>query len=172
LKRRLHHHFVSRAAITHDEDEAEPHKKPVLDARAQLLSTAQADTRQPIAPEVDDVAPAPAPTPAPVLAAAEAAAKLVAAAPVAAQPIIDQNQYASDRAAPRTNAEMLLAALNEATDSSVAPLAATAAAIPDEDHQESARSRMGMVLIAMGLAFLIGSPFARRLFDSRAAQLR
>jgi hypothetical protein len=176
-KRRLRHHFVSRSV--HDEDEAEPHKRPVMDAHAQLLSTTPTDARPSTAPapdEVADAAPAPALAPdpvpaavsAPVLAAADAAAKLVAAAPAAAQPTIDQ--YATDNAAPRrANAELLLAALNEATDSSAAPAAANALPAANEDHQESATSRMGMVLIAMGLAFLIGAPFARRFLNAGAA---
>ena len=164
VKRPIHHYAARRPVVVPEEDEVASHKKTPLDARAQLLSAAQPNALQPPAPapEVTDDAPAPD---------SGAATIVPAAPPIAAQPAIDQ--LMADRAKPRpVDVEMLLAASSLATDmaaSSVPPANPAAPSIPDadENHWELMATRAGMMLIALGFVFLLGSLLVSRFLDRR-----
>jgi hypothetical protein len=161
-------HYVARRparqpAMAPEENEADERNKTVMDARAQLLSSATVDTSQSTAaaPKAIDGASVPD----------DEAAASAPAAPVAVQPTIDR--LAPNRAAPRSvDVEMLLADSSldkEAAVSSASPAVAGAALIADPDRTTT---RAGVVLIALGLFFLIGSLLASRFLGSRLVPVR
>ena len=162
----IHRYAAKRPVIAPEENKVALRNRTVLDARDQLLSAAPADTSQPTAPasEVVDKASVPA------------AAPSVPAAPIAAQPTIDR--LTSDHAAPHSvDVEMLLADSSLDKDmaaSSVPPAAPGAASVPDanEHHWELMATRAGVVLIALGLVFLVGSLLASRFLVSRLVSIR
>jgi hypothetical protein len=171
VKRLIRHHYATRPVVAPEHNDAELHTKAVMDARAQLLSAAQANARQSSAatPEVvdtDDSAPASEiATPAP---------KTPIAAPIAVQPTMDQ--LPSDHITTRSaHAEMLLAAASSSVEdpavSSVLPAIPDTPPRSDADHREFT-NWVGMVLIALGLIFLAGSLLASRFLTPKVAPLR
>ena len=164
VKKPLHHYPTRRPVAARDENEAALRKKPVADARAQLLSDApvEAPQSQPQpqpqptspAPEVVDAAPVPS----------YSVAAQVPAAPVVTDPMIDRLAREGTTRRP-VDVEMLLAAASPATlpssdtVASSAPAASPAPSFPDadDDKWESVMGRAGMVLIGLGLVFLVGS---------------
>jgi hypothetical protein len=156
-----------RRIVEPEENEEATHRKSVADARAQLLSDAQANALQP-------AAPAPAPAPAPEMAADTASvpasepATPVPAAPVAtaaaAAPIIDQPAPARTTR-PQVDVEMLLAAAAPITDAVAAPAPSATPAAPSipavlTSQWESVTTLAGAILMVFGLVFLIGSLLA------------
>ena len=192
VKRLVRHRTAKQPAIASEENEAELRKKPVADARAQLLSAAPDDAPQaaPSAPAPVDTASAstadiaaPPVAAAPVLAqpAPVAAAPILAQpAPVTAAPVLAQHaidQPTPGHAAPHSvDVDMLLAEVPPPRDtaSSAAPPAlsgASSMAAADESRWESTATRAGMALIALGLVSLLaGLLRARRFRDPRAAR--
>jgi hypothetical protein len=168
LRKRIHHYAAKQPVIASEENEAAHRKKTLADARAQLLSATPADAVQstPAAPRVADTASVPA----------NGAATLVPAAPIVAAPTVDQ--LTPEHATPRPiDVEMLLAAAPAASDtvaSSVPAAAPGAPSLPDagEDQWELIATRAGMALIALGLAFLVGSLLASRFLDARVPPIR
>jgi len=161
VKKPVQHHAARRPVVAPEENEVAPRKKTVADARAELLSDAPADARQPTppAPEVVDTASVPA----------DGAATLVATAPLFAETTIDRptiNQPRPERATRRpVDVEMRLAAAAPTTDtvaSSAPPATPPAPSVPDADGNrwESMAPLAGTVLITLGLVFLVGSLLA------------
>jgi hypothetical protein len=162
VKKQARHHAAKQPVIAPEENGAALRQQTVLDARAQLLSAAPADALKPTAPvpEVVDTASAPA----------NGAATLVPAAPIPAQPTIDQ--LTPDHPAPRSvDVEVLLAASSLDTAASSVP---PAAPIPDSDenHWKLMATPAGVALIALGLVLLAGSLLASRFSDPGAAPSR
>lgn len=167
MKRQVHHHAAKQPVVPPAENEATLHKEKILDARAQLLSAAPADALPPTdpAPEVVDAASVPtdrAATPAPT-------------APAVTEPISDQLRPQQARERP-VDVERLLAAESfgsDAVDASVPPATSATASMPDADqgNWELMATRTGLLLIALGLVFLLGS-LANRFLDPRIAPIR
>lgn len=157
MKRQARRHAIRQPVIASEDSEAALRKKPVADARAQLVSAAPAEALQPTPP-----APEPVDT---ASVAANGAATLVPAAPTVVQP-------STDEPAP-VDVEMLLAAAAPTARDKAAPSAppavAVAASVPEEGRWEARVTQAGKLLIALGLVFLIGSLLASRLLDSRVA---
>lgn len=164
-KRQIHHHSPKPIATASEENEAELHKKAVLDARAQMLSAAAARTPQAAAaaPEVVDAAPAPAGD----------APRSELAAPVATQPTLDAP--ALDKAPSRSvDVEMLLAAstLDKDMDTPSAPATSPdAPAVAGASGWEFTVARAGTGLIALGFAFLLGALLVNRFLDRRGTPI-
>jgi hypothetical protein len=162
-KKQVNRHMVMRPAVVPEKDEAELHKKAVLDARAQVLSAAPAAAPEPAAPEMVDTAS---------VRAGEPAIPLPAA-PVAAPSTIDP--LTPDHAAPRSvNVEMLLAASTERdlAASSVPPTSTDAPPSASADNWDSTAAWAGTVLIALGFVFLVGSLLASRVLGPRETSIR
>jgi hypothetical protein len=159
IKKPVRQHSAKQTVIAPEENEAGLRKNTVVDARAQLLSDAPADAFQPTPPAPEVVDPASVP--------ANAAATLVPAVPIVAEPTLDQltPEHATRRP---VDVEMLLAEASLARDtvaSSGPPAAPGAPSIPDadEDHWELMATQAGVALIALGLVFLlVGSLLVRR----------
>lgn len=173
VKKLVRHYASKRPAVAPEENKIALHNRTVLDARDQLLSAAPADAPQPTAPVPNVVDKA--------SVAANEAATIAPAAPVAAQPAIDQltpDGAAPDRATPhQVDVEMLLAdsSLDKDTKASSVPAAAPAApSVPDADegHWGSTTTRAGAMLIALGFVFLLGSLLVSRFLDSRVMSIR
>jgi hypothetical protein len=167
-KKQVRHSAAKQPVIASEENEAALRKKTVADARAQLLSTASADTVQPTppAPEVADTASVPA----------NAATALVPAAPSVAEPTLDQPTPDHAARGP-VDVEMLLAAASPVGDTaaSAAPPAAPVApstSDANENRWESMAPRAGLALIALGLIFVMASLLASRFRDPGVAPIR
>jgi hypothetical protein len=140
------------------ENEAALDKKKVLNAQAQLLSAA-ADALPPTNPAPELVDPASVP--------ANGAATLVPAARAVNEPPIDQFRSRQARQRP-VDVEALLAAAPLGRDSVDAfmPLTTSASpSMPDADlgNWELMATRAGLVLVALGFVFLLGSLASRLL---------
>jgi hypothetical protein len=158
VKKPAHHHAGKQRVAAPKENEATPRQKAIVDARAELLRSATAETSQPTlpAPELKVVDAAPV--------AATGAAALVPPAPVVAQPVVAQpatDQLSPDHPKPRpVDVEMLLAAAPSARDtiaSSVPPATPSALFIPDAGEDEWGATCLGVLLMALGLVSLLGS---------------
>jgi hypothetical protein len=167
VKKQIHHHAAKRPAIAPEENEAALRKETVLDARAQLLSTAAAGaplSSTASAPEVVDTASVPA----------REAVTRVPAAPVAAPPTIEPLK--PDHATPRSvDVEMLLAASALDKDMgapSVPPTAPGATSVAGANDWELMAAGAGTALIALGFVFLVGSLLASRFFVPRETPIR
>jgi hypothetical protein len=155
VKKPVHHHAAKQHITAAKENEAVLRKrKAVVDARAELLRSAPAETPQPTppAPELKVVDAAPVP--------AMAAAALVPPAPVAAKPATDQ--LTLDHPTPHlVDVETLLAA--SAASDAVAASApqATPVAVPiaeaGDDGREWTATWLGVLLIALGFVSLLSS---------------
>jgi hypothetical protein len=174
-KRQIRQHAAKRLVRAPEKSEAAPAEKTVLDARAQLLSAAP-DTVQSTAsaPKVVDTASVPPNDTA------------VTAAPIATDPRVDQFRPEQARRRP-AEVEMLLAtepSANDAVDASVPPAISgapsvlarpmrTAPSIPeaDEGDREWLPIRAGIMLIALGFIFLIGSLLASHFLGPRMAPI-
>ncbi|HET7889465.1 MAG TPA: hypothetical protein VFL62_24810 [Bradyrhizobium sp.] len=165
-KRPIYHHTPKRPVVAPEENEAELHKKAVLDARAQVLSAAPASAPQAAAsaPEVAEAAPAPA----------REAAVAGLAAPMVAPPTID----APDKAPPHSvDVEMLLAASTDNKDMAAPSVPMAATSVPSTTADEPSAvatnafeftvARAGTGLIALGFAFLLGALLVNRFLDQR-----
>ncbi len=168
VSRSVHHYPTRRSIISSEEDESALRKKPVADARAQMLSAALPEPLPSTAPAPEVVETASAP--------ANPTATTAPAATVVAQPRIEQPT--PDRTAPRSvDVDMLLADASLARDTvaSSAPQAARVrSSIPEAnvDRSELTATWMGMVLITLGLTFLVGSMLAGLFLDSRLVPIR
>jgi hypothetical protein len=165
VKKQIRRHAAKEPAAAREENEDAPRKKEVLDARAQLLNAASAGAPQstPPTPQMTETASVPA----------QETATVVPAAPVAAQPTIDEPP--PDQAAPRSvDVEMLLAAstLDEDTATSAAPSATSGAPpVAGADDWGSMVARAGTTLIVLGLVFLVGSLLAGQFLGPRAVPI-
>jgi len=173
MKKQVRHHAAKQPVVPPAENEATLDKKKVLDARAQLLSVATADALPPTdpAPEVVDAASVPtnrAATPAPT-------------APAVTEPISDQlrSQLVRQRSVEAerpVDVERLLAVEpfgRDAVDASVPPATSATPSMPEADQAnwELRATRAGLVLVALGLVFLLGS-LAKRFLDPGIAPIR
>jgi hypothetical protein len=168
VKRLAQRHAPRRHFIEPEEDEAALHTKRVADARAQLLSNAQANALQP-APPAPPAAPVPAPAPAPEVAEtasvpASEAATPTPAAPVVAAPSIDQPAPAR-AAQPQVDVESLLAAAAPIADTVATPAPSTTPVAPSvptalNSQWESVMTLAGAILMVFGLVFLVGTLLA------------
>ena len=155
LKKPVHHPAAKQRVAAPENESALGKQKAVVDARAELLHSAPAETSQPTPParelKVVDAAPVPA----------MGAAALVPSTPVVANPASDQ--FTPDHPTPRqVDVETLLAAAPSASDtvaSSVPP--ATAVAVPIAEASDDGRGWMatwlGVLLMALGLVSLLSS---------------
>lgn len=146
----------ARAAAAEEGETARRNRKAVMDARAEMPHAAPAETPEPTPPagefKVVDVAPS----------QATGAAAFVPPAPVA---IANQasDQLAPDQPTPRRlDEETLLAAAPAPSDAgviSVAPAAVVASPVAEkaDDRPGSTASWLGVLLMALGLAFVLGS---------------
>jgi hypothetical protein len=168
VKKRVRHHAAQKHVAAPKENESALRKrKAVVDARDELLRSAQAETPQPPpAPEIKVVIAAPDP--------ATGAAALEPPPPAIAKPATDQ--FTSDRPAPRQlDVETLLAAARPASDavatsvSSAAPAAISITEAGDDEPERTA-TWLGVMLIGLGLvSFLVGaSQTLRGCFAGRA----
>ncbi|WP_225677955.1 hypothetical protein [Bradyrhizobium hereditatis] len=148
---------AAKARAAAEENEAARRKrKAVMDARAEMLRSAPAETPEPTRPapefKVVDVAPV----------QATGAAAFVPPAPVATA------NHATDQLAPdqptprRLDAETLLAAApapSEAAIVTAPPAAPVASAIAEaaDDGSGWTATWLGVLLMALGLAFVLGS---------------
>jgi hypothetical protein len=153
VKKRVRHHAAQTHVATPKENEsALRRRKAVLDARDELLRSAQAETPQPPpAPEIKVVNAAPDPATGP--------AELEAPAPAIAKAATDQ--LTSDRPTPRQlNVETLLAAAPPASDavatsvSSARPAAISITEAADDEPERTA-TWLGVLLIGLGLVSLL-----------------
>ncbi|WP_298260109.1 hypothetical protein [Bradyrhizobium sp.] len=165
----VHHYAAKRPVIAPEENKVALPTKTVMDARDQLMSAAPpADASQPTAPAPTAVDAAPVP--------AGGAAMVMPAAPIAAQPTNDP--LTPDEATPHhVDVEMLLAdsSLDKNTAvSSVPPAAPGVPSVPqaEENHWELTATRAGVVLIALGLFFLLGSLLAGQFRDPGVSPIR
>jgi uncharacterized membrane protein len=156
VKRPVHHHAAKRRVAAPEENEAALRKrKAVVDARAELLRSAPAETPQPMlpAPELKVVDAAPVP--------AMGAAVLVPPAPVVAKAATDQ--LTPDHPTPRqVDVETLLAAAPAASDAVAASVPpATPVAVPIAEAGDEGRgwtaTWLGVLLMALGLVSLLSS---------------
>lgn len=166
-KKQVHHHAAKQPVARPAENEAGLRKNKVLDARAQLLSAAPAKALPPAdpAPEVVDAASMPA----------NGTAAPVPAAPAVTEPTIDQLRSRQARQHP-VDVDKLLAAgslESDAVDTSMPPATSAAPSMPDADQSswELMATRAGLVLVALGLVFLLGSLLASRLLGPRIAPI-
>jgi len=151
VKKRVHHHAAKQHVAAAEENEAALRKrKAVVDARAELLRSAPAETPQPTppAPEVKVVDAAPVP--------AMGAAALVPPAPVVAKPATDQ------RAPRQVDVETLLAAAPAESDAVAASAPqATPVAVPIAEAGDDGRgwtaTWLGVLLMALGFVSLLSS---------------
>lgn len=168
-KRQIHHHAPKRLAVASEDNEAELHKKAVLDARAQLLNAAPANAPQPAvsALEVADA------TPAPAREAAMPGPAAPVAAPLASPPTIDS--LVQDKAPPRSvDVETLLAASTVDKDMAASSVPFTPADEPSvavTNAWEFTVARAGTGLIALGFAFLVGALLVNRFHDQRGTPI-
>jgi hypothetical protein len=148
-KKSVHHHAAK-------ENEATPRKrKAVVDARAELLRSAPAETPQPAPPapglKVVDATPV----------RAAGAAALVPPAPDIAKPATDQ--LTPENPTPRqVDVETLLAAAPAASDAVAASVPpATPVAVPiaeaGDDGPGWTATWLGVLLMALGFVFLLGA---------------
>ena len=154
VKKRVRHHAAQTHVAT-PKEENEPalrKRKAVVDARDELLPSAQAETPQPPpVPEIKVVNAAPAP--------ATGAAALEPPAPAIAKP--DADQITSVRPTPRQlDVETLLAAAPPASDAiatsaSSAPPAAISITEAGDDEPERTATWLGVLLIGLGLVSLL-----------------
>jgi hypothetical protein len=166
-KKQAHHHAAKQPVVPPAENEAALREKKILDARAQLLSAAPAEALPPTdpAPEVADAASVPT----------NGAATLVPAAPAVTEAPIDQLR--SHQAAQHpVDVDKLLAAgslESDAVDTSMPAATSAAPARPDagQANWELMATRAGLVLIALGLVFLLGSLLASRFLGPRIAPI-
>ena len=155
VKKPVHHHAAKhRVAAPAENETARRKRKAVVDARAELLHSAPAETSQPTPPTSElKVADA-----ASVLATGAAA--LVPPAPIA-NPATDQ--LTPDHATPRqVDVETLLAAAPAASDAVAASVPpATPVAVPIADAGDEGRgwtaTWLGVLLMALGLVSLLSS---------------
>jgi hypothetical protein len=150
------HAAKHRVPAPEENDEAALRKqKPVVDARAELLRSAPAETPRPTPPapklRVADAAPVPA----------TGAGALVPPAPVVAKPATDQ--LTPDHPTPRqVDVETLLAAAPAASDAAAASMPpASPVAVPvaeaGDDGQGWTATWLGVLLMALGLVSLLSS---------------
>jgi hypothetical protein len=161
VKKRVRHHAAQKHVPAHKENEAALRKrKAVVDARDELLPSAQAETPQsPPAPEIKVVNAAPNP-------ATEAAA-LEPPTPAIAKSATDL--LTSDRPAPRqVDVERLLAVAPPASDavaisvSSASPAASSITAADDHEPERTA-TWLGVLLMGLGLvSLLVGASWILR----------
>ncbi len=159
VKKPVHHHTAKQRVATHEKNKAAARsRKPVVDARAQLLRSASAEMSQPVPSaraEVVDAAPVPA----------TGAAALVPPALVIAKSATDQ--VTPDLAAPRlVDVEALLAGAPSASDTTVAASAPSAMTIDpnaeaNEDSWGWTATWPGLLLIGLGLVFILSSSLTR-----------
>jgi len=154
----VHHRAAKRLAAAPEEDEAAPHNgKQVVDARAELLHSAPAETPAPPAPElkVADAVPGPV------------AAALVPPAPVADKPATDQ-LTPSRPTPPQVDVDTLLAAAPAASDGVAVsvppstPAAAAPLAEAGDDGRGWAATWLGVLLMGLGFASLLISSWTLR----------
>jgi hypothetical protein len=168
-RKQSYRHAARQPVADPEENEAAPRKKSVADARAQLLSAAAPDASEPAPPAprvVVDAAALPA----------SATATPAPAAPVIAEPTIEQlKSHVSRRP---VDVETLLAAdvplSRDTAVSSVPPAHPPASANPEagKDQWGSMASQAGVMLIALGLvSVLAGLLLARRFRDPLAVQV-
>ncbi|WOH52029.1 hypothetical protein [Bradyrhizobium sp. sBnM-33] len=154
VKQVRHRAAKPRVATVEENEAARAKQKAVMDARAELLRSAPAETSQPTqpAPELKVVDAASVP--------ATAAAAFVPPAPVANRAI---DQLTPDHPTPRRlDAETLLAAAPAPSDAvavSVPPAAPVASPIAEaaDDGWGWMATWLGVLLMALGLAFVLGS---------------
>lgn len=149
-------HRVAKPRVTASEENEAPRRKrkAVVDARAELLRSAPAETSQPMRP-------------APELKVVDAASTLTtgAAAFVPPAPVANRatDQLAPDQSSPRrVDVETLLAAA-PAADDAVRPAAPVAAPIAEAvDGGGWMATWLGALLMALGLAAVLGSGWTLR----------
>jgi hypothetical protein len=157
VKKPVHHHVAKQRFAASEENTAALRKQDKI-AGAELLGSARAEMFQPMppAPELKMVDAAPV--------ASMGAAGLVPPAPLVAKPATDQ--LTPDYSTPRqVDVEALLAAAPSASNmvaSSVAP--ANPVTVPIAEASDHGRggpaSRLGMLLIALGLVSLLTSTWS------------
>ncbi|MBI5265517.1 MAG: hypothetical protein HY852_27295 [Bradyrhizobium sp.] len=154
VKNRVHHPAGKQRVSAREENGAARRKrKPVVDARAELLRAAPGETVQPTPPgpelKVVDAAPVPG----------TAAVTLVAPATVVAEPAPDQ--LTPDHTTPRqVGVATLLAAApsdDDAAASRPAPPVVAPAAETGDDGRGWMETSLGVLLMALGIVFLLGS---------------
>jgi hypothetical protein len=146
----VHHRAARQLVAAPEENEAAPRKrKEVVDARAELLRSAPAETPQPTppAPEFRVVDAAAALT--------TAAAAIVPPAPVVAKPATDQ-LASQDPTPPQVDVDMLLAAAPSASEAA-APIAEAG-----DDGQGWTTTGLGVLLMGLGLVSLLISSWTLR----------
>jgi hypothetical protein len=146
----VHHRTARQLVAAPEENEAAPRKrKEVVDARAELLRSAPAETPQPTlpAPEFRVVDAAAAPT--------TAAAAVVPPAPVVAKPATDQLAF-QHPTPPQVDVDMLLAAAPSASEAA-APIAEAG-----DDGQGWTATWLGVLLMGLGLVSLLISSWTLR----------
>jgi hypothetical protein len=154
LKERVHHHAAKHRVAAPAENATARRKREAVDARAELLGSAPAETSQPTPPasglKVVDAASV----------VATGAAALAPLAPVANR---GADQLKPDRPTPRlVDVETLLAAAPAASDAvaaSVPPAPPVAFPIAEagDDGQGWTANWLGMLLMAMGLVSILSS---------------
>jgi hypothetical protein len=166
-KKQAHHHAEKQPVVPPAKNEAALREKKILDARAQLLSAAPAEALPPTdpAPEVVDAASVPI----------NGTATLVPAAPAVTAPPIDQLRSQQATQHP-VDVDKLLAAgslKSDAVDTSMPAATSAAPAMPDagQGNWELTATRAGLVLVALGLVFLLGSLLASRFLGPRIAPI-
>jgi hypothetical protein len=144
----------TRVAAAEENEAAQRKRKAVMDARAELMRSVPAETSQPPrpAPELNVVDAAPVP--------ATGAAAFVPPPPVASR---STDRLTPDQPTPhRLDEATLLAAAPAPSDSvvvSVPPAAAATSPIAEaaDDGQGWMATWLGVLLMALGLAFVLGS---------------
>ncbi|WP_235940138.1 hypothetical protein [Bradyrhizobium hipponense] len=157
VKRSIHHHAAKRRVAGPAESETGPRKRKeaVVDARAELLRSAPAETPQPTpqAPKLKVADAAPVPT--------TGAGALVPPASVVTNPATDQ--LTPDHSTPRqVDVETLLAAAPAASDAVAASMPpATPVAVPigetGDDWPRWSATWLGVLLMVLGLVSLLSS---------------
>lgn len=171
VHQRVHHHAVTRRASVSDEREAALRKREsVMDAHAELLRSAPAQTA-PTAPPAADIKVADA-----AVVPVTGAAAMVPPAPVLARPAPDRSAP-SQPASQQVNVERLLAAAPAAVPAAAVSPPAPAAVPATQASQGHGRTTtwLGVLLMMLGFVLLFGSSrvFRRPLSRQQvASQLR
>ncbi|WP_244608153.1 hypothetical protein [Bradyrhizobium algeriense] len=150
VKKQVRYRATKPSVAAPEENEAERHKrKAVVDARAELLRSAPAETAQPMRP-------------APELKVADAASVLTTGAAAFAPPAPIENR-ATDRLTPdhrtphQVDVETLLAAAPATSDSVAAAPVAFSFTEAADDGQDWMATWLGVLLMALGLVSVLGS---------------
>ena len=165
VRKQIRHDAARRSTIIPEENEAALQKRPVLDARAQMLSaplTATSPQSGASALEVVNTAS--------VVARDAATPVSEASSPI----LLTADQLAPARATPRpVDVEALLAAstFDEDNATFLAPSVSAGPPIAVPDDWQLMAAPAGMILITLGFVLLAGSLLASRFLTSRMAPI-